>query len=309
MNKTLHHDMLSIIDRHFTEPDLNAYLKQFVQDKLNEGLRWSDITRYSHYLLGGNSPHLERSAALSEMMILAIDIVDDLQDKDNPSKSWMQCPPEVALNAICSLLAAFIAEAPEGTAAGAGRYLAMSVNGQHKDLNGSVETEADYMEMIHKKSGSLLRFACHMGIALVPGLSADVVERMDELAECVGVIAQLENDLNDICKLELKSDLICKKRTLPILFLLRDGDVEFPSICRYYDGKLPVEELFQQREELLAYIESSGCIEYTRVVQSLYIDRAEELLVSLPGTGEWKEKFRSITFRTQGSAAAAAKES
>jgi competence protein ComQ len=310
MNKELMHELYRMVDDYFTEPDLNAALKLFMKDKLEEGLRWSDITRYSHYMLGGASPLIDRCAALSEMMILAIDIVDDIQDRDNPSKPWMQFPADQTLNAVCSLLVAFIAEVPGELAPVAGRLLAHSVNGQQKDLNGSVQTETDYMEMIHKKSGSLLRFACHMGVALIPGLEPDIRQRMDELAECVGVIAQLENDLTDLSKLDLKSDLMCKKRTLPILFLLRDGETEFPPIYQYYEGMIEAEQFFEHKNELLAYVVASGCIEYTRVIQSLYMERAEELLQSLPGTESWKEQFRSITFgvKTANAAAAAAIE-
>lgn len=304
MNNSLLQEMFRMVDDYFTEPDLNRYLRLFIQDKLDEGLRWSDITLFSHYLFGGQSPFIERSAALTEMMLLAIDIVDDIQDRDNPSKPWMQCSPEQALNGVCALLVAFIAEAPPGTAPVAGRLLAESVNGQQKDVSAAILTEADYMEMIHKKSGSLLRFACHMGVSLVPGLPSEIAAQMDELAECVGVIAQLENDLNDVRRLDLKSDLISKKRTLPILFLLRGGETEFPLINRYYEGHLTAEEFFEHQSELLAYVEASGCMEYTRVVQSLYIERAEELLSALPCEEDWKERFRSVTFGVQPAAAA-----
>lgn len=292
-------EMFQLVNKYCTEPDLNACLKSFIHDKMNESARWADITKYTHYMLGGESPLIERSAALSELMILAIDIVDDIQDQDNPSKPWMQCPPHQALNAVCSLMAAFIAEVPAQASAMAGQLLAISVNGQHLDLSASVETESDYMNMIHKKSGSLLRFASHMGTCLLPEQPAEVLAAIDELAECVGVVAQLENDLNDVRQLEAKNDLICKKKTLPILFLLRGGEEEFPWINRYYSGEITADQFFSKKEELLAYVESSGCVEYTKVIQGLYIDRAEELLQKLPATDDWRTRFRSITIDTR----------
>ncbi|MDF2924876.1 MAG: hypothetical protein K0R57_3790 [Paenibacillaceae bacterium] len=299
MNEALIDDMSRLIDDYFTEPDLNRYLKVFLREKQEEGTRWAEITRCTHHVLGGNSPLIDKNAALTEMMILAIDIVDDIQDQDNHSKPWMLCPIGHALNAVCSFLVAFIAEVPAATAQSAGRLLALSVNGQQKDLNGSIATEADYMEMIHKKSGSLLRFACQMGMSLVPELPKDIAAQLDELAECIGVAAQLDNDLKDLSKMESKSDLMCKKRTLPILFMLRDGLAEFPYINQYYDGELTAEQFFSRKAELLEYVEASGCIEYTRIVQSLYIERAEELLDALPFSSEGKQQFKNITFGAQ----------
>lgn len=308
MMSPLIQDMHQMIDTYFPDPELNSYLRLFLQDKLQEGLHWSELTICCHHMLGGSSDLIERSAALAELVILAIDIMDDIQDKDNPAKPWMQCPTDYALNAVCGYLMTFMAEAPSETMSAAGRLLALSINGQQKDLNGSVQTEAEYMEMIHQKSGSLLRFACHMGSSLVPNLSGEILERMDELAECVGVIAQLDNDLRDLSRFELKSDLLAKKRTLPILFLLRGGEEEFPAINRYYNGELSTEEFFGLRSQLMNYIQDSGCQEYTRVIQSLYIDRADELLESLPGTAEWKNNFRSLTYRAQLAPAAASQQ-
>lgn len=299
MNDVLMDQMSQMFDAFFPEPDLNAYLKSFVREKSQEGSRWAEITRCAYYMFGGQSQAIEKNAALTELMLLAIDIIDDIQDRDNYTKPWMNCPMEHALNAVCSLLVAFIAEAPPQSAPIAGQLLALSVNGQQQDLNGSVQSEPDYMNMIHKKSGALLRFACHMGTSLLPEQPLEVREAMNDLAECIGVIAQLENDLRDVQKLELKSDMLSRKKTLPILFLLRDEDSGCPYVRDYYAGRLGQDQLLAQTAEILDYVEQSGCLEYTRVIQALYIERADMLLESLPVPEKWKQQFRSTTFAVQ----------
>ncbi|CAK4820332.1 unnamed protein product [Aphanomyces euteiches] len=117
---------------------------------------------------------------------------------------------------------------------------------------------------------------------------------MNELAYCIGAIAQIENDIQDILRFDLKNDLLHKKKTLPTLFLLAEPDEEFPFIQQYYEDKLSMEEILEKKQVCIQYIQDSGCIEYSKVIQRLLIQQAELLLSSVNAKSPWKEKFAEL---------------
>jgi competence protein ComQ len=299
-------EMNRMIDEFFTEEDLKKVLRSFIQDKKNEGTNWSTITRYTHYMLGGSSPLIDRCAALTELILLGLDIVDDLQDQDNKDKPWMAGPQEVSLNALISYFSIFMGELGSlqgGSSARAGYWvreasglLAAAIDGQHQDITRSVQTEEQYIQMVQQKSGSLIRLACAMGCFLLDSLDGDTAEKIQQLSYCIGIIAQIDNDLNDVMRFDLKNDVLQKKRTLPILFLLVDSKEEFPILDHYYEGTLSQAEFLLHKNACIQYIQDSGCIEYCRIIQSLYVERAEKLLDAIPAVSPWKERFREITF-------------
>jgi competence protein ComQ len=305
MQPAIEAEMNRIVDEYVEYAAFNALLKSFIAVKAAEKPRWSDITQVVHGMFAGNSPHIERLATLTEMTILALDIMDDLQDQDNTDILWMTCPPALALNAVVALLMAVIGEASrfegppqEGIppfTQEVSRILMKALGGQYKDLANSVVTEADYMEMIQEKSGSLIRLACSMGYRS-SAISAADRESMNQLAYCVGAIAQIENDIQDILRFDLKNDLLHKKKTLPILFLLAEPDTDFPIIQDFYEGKLTEQQLLSSKQACMAYIIDSGCIEYAKVIQQLCRNEAQRLLASIDGKSPWKDKFAELTF-------------
>lgn len=295
--------MYRIVDEHVGARDLHALLKAFIRDKEQEQSHWSEITRYAHCMLGGASPHIERIAAATELIILSLDIIDDLQDRDNESKPWMRCPQEYALNAVLALIAGFMGELglilgngrQEQVTAEVSQILFRSINGQQKDLNRSVRTIDDYLLMVQEKSGSLFRLACYMGYASL-SCSSETIRHVNDLADCIGLIHQIQNDMKDIVCFDLKSDLLSRKRTLPVLYLLSVDDESFSGLRDYYDGLITQDDLLKQKQKLLHDIDDSGCVEYARVVQSVCIHKANELFGKIPAVSPWKEKFKEITY-------------
>lgn len=297
--------MNRMVNEHFQSEDFKQLLHDFIREKAEEKSIWSEMTEYCHLMLGGSSPHIEAIAAMTEMLILSLDILDDLQDRDNAAKLWMKCPQEYTLNAVISFIFAATSELgrlmetyPHAHFPHAGRIsrlITHSINGQYKDLSRSIVTEQDYIAAVQEKSSSLIRLACYMGYACVDGCDPRTVEKIDELAGYLGVIAQIENDVKDVQRYDVKNDLLQKKRTLPILFLLQHSEEDFPIFKQYYDGHVTEQEFLKKKLECLQYIVDSGCIEYSKIIQSLYVNKAEEVLNSIPAVSPWKEKFRDIT--------------
>ncbi|RAV22094.1 polyprenyl synthetase family protein [Paenibacillus contaminans] len=304
MNEAVHAQLNELVDELVDVPEFNHLLKTFIRDKAGERSNWGNITESTHRMLGGNSPHIQRYAALTEMLILSLDIADDLQDRDNDTKTWCQCPQELALNAVLAFLAGAFAEIGRlggetiGGGPDAGQIASIvmrSVNGQYRDLAVTAETEEAYIAMVADKSGSLLRLACCMGYSGLK-LPKETVDQLDELAIYLGIIAQIDNDLNDLLRFDTKNDVFQRKRTLPVFYLLEDDDESFPYLRQYYGGELSQEDFIVHKQACIRYIENSGCVEYSRIIQQLYMKKAEALLAGIDAVSPWKEKFMEANF-------------
>jgi competence protein ComQ len=296
MDKRVISEMYRVIDAYFHVSDLNSLLKTFVQDKISEdGSIWSDFTINCHHMLGGRSPNIYAAAAQTELIILSLDIMDDLQDRDNSSKQWMTCDPAYALNAIIAFLIASISEISQNNSSQITKVLqliARSINGQQRDLNLTVATENDYMTMVQEKSSTLIHLSFCMGYFSLEELDPVIFAQIDEMAQYVGLAAQLSNDIRDVIRFDQKNDILQKKRTLPILYLLNQSENKFPPLYQYYGGLITREDMIELKLECQEYLNQSGCIEYAKTIQFLFANKAEELLDSLPIVSPWKDKLK-----------------
>jgi competence protein ComQ len=295
-------NMYIIIDEHGYDEDLNRLLKTFIQEKEHEQSAWGAITRTTHWMLGGSSPDIDRLASATELIMLALDMIDDLQDRDQMSKPWMQCPEGYTLNAILAFLMGFMGELgrlqanhPEALMKEISRIVSRSINGQHRDVMNSFVTVDQYLSMNQEKSGSLIRLACYLGCSSVP-CSQETIQQINDLADYIGLIHQIQNDIKDVTQFDLKNDLLLKKRTLPILYILESKDTTFPYIQAYYEGTIDRDDFLSRKPECMRYIYDSGCIEYAQIIQSICTTKAEEIYEKMEALTPWKEQFRELTY-------------
>ncbi|MCY9667950.1 polyprenyl synthetase family protein [Paenibacillus alginolyticus] len=292
--------MHRVIDDYIYVEDLNTLLKSFVDDKEKENCTWSKITICTHKMLGGDSPHIYRLAAVTELVILTLDIMDDLQDQDQGSKPWMQCPQAITLNAVMALFMGFVGElgqlqVKDSMLVEVSKIISRSINGQQKDVTNTISTVDDYLMMTQEKSGSLFRLACFMGYSSL-ACTEDTIEQIHQLADCIGLIHQIQNDMRDLVRFDVKNDLLGKKRTLPVLYLLSIDDAAFSQLKAYYEGEITADFLLEEKEDFLQMIHDSGCIEYARIVQSVCIQKAEEIYGNLQAISPWRERFKQATY-------------
>jgi competence protein ComQ len=304
--------MLRIVDDHIRVDDLNRLLHGCIRDKAEGNGIWADLTAQPHRMYGGSLPELERLAADTELLMLGLDVMDDLQDQDNRDKIWMQASHAVALNAVMALLmaalsdiAAFEARYVRRTgragengsiAAKASRFVTAAINGQQRDITNAVETEEDYVRMVDEKSGSLIRLACYLGYSFAAELPASEQERWEELAGLIGFMAQLHNDMRDVQRWDVKNDLIFKRKTLPVLYLLSYSEEDFPPLLQYYDGQLTKDQFLKHKRECISFIHHSGCLEYSRAVMLVHLERAGQVLDGLDADPEAKKAFAELAF-------------
>lgn len=92
-----------------------------------------------------------------------------------------------------------------------------AIEGQHIDLLNKISCEDRYMDMVVLKSGSLTELACLIGTVLA---NPDKATEVQFYGSHIGVIGQIQNDMEGMKRWDGKNDLLNKKWTLPILYLL-----------------------------------------------------------------------------------------
>ena len=143
--------------------------------------------------------------------------------------------------------------------------------------------EAEYMEMIEKKTGVLYGASASMG-ALLSGASPEVVAALDEFGRLTGMGFQLQDDVIDLITPEKVSgkrqggDLIEAKKTLIMIHAFAH-DVVVPVF-----GKKDATQ--EQIQESISLLEKSGSIEYARFRAEEMVARGKKALQVLPDSKE-----------------------
>jgi competence protein ComQ len=305
LDKRVFEEMIGIVDCHFQVATLNDFLKRCIDEKMKETSLWSEITLSMHFMLGGNCSFIYRIGAITELILLALDIIDDLADQDSDNKLWMKLPHAIVLNASIALLIAAIGEISKlkeqnsqlslPLSGEINQLLTQAANGQHRDISNSlIATEEDYISIILDKSAPLKILACYMGYACIDHLSESTRELINEMARNLAIVAQIQNDINDLMLFDVKNDLIDKKRTIPIIYLLSQNPSKFTTINDYYEGSISREYLLGKKKACIQYFRKSGCIEYSKIIQGLYLNKAELVFNSVPSDLIWKERFSDL---------------
>ncbi|WP_100330152.1 polyprenyl synthetase family protein [Bacillus xiapuensis] len=236
-----------------------------------------------------------------EALMLALDMIDDIQDGDNEQSVWKKKGQAVSLNAAISLLTISLlhvlaqANRPD-IAKMMLTYLSRSIEGQHQDIYGDIANAEQYIEMIKMKSGSLLAMANRMGAMLAGHRDSPIIE---EYSCDLGIASQLENDLRDIVKMEEKSDWKLKKKTLPVLYLLNKEIQEGEVVRAYYKGEISFEKLKEHQNEVIHLLKKSGALNYTIAQKILYEQRALRKIESLPIADENIQRIKDHYFNRE----------
>lgn len=223
------------------------------------------------------------AAAAAEFLGAALDIIDDIQDGDNPFVQHIGVPFALNVGVACLELAPLALKRARDV--GWSRALAnsalehlhtailRSLGGQFLDLRFEKKrnvTEAQILEMVEKKSGSLLAFIYRLGA--MAGV-ADEQEKPAEYFEAVsffgwhiGIWFQLLNDLHDAEAAQTqtgKSDRKRGKKTLPLAL----------------EGQGMIEKTTEEREEWP--LNAQAAFSYTYVTAEVFRMRAAKALQAI----------------------------
>jgi len=150
-------------------------------------------------------------------------------------------------------------------------------------------------EMTNKKAGALISGVFKMG-ALMAGAEERVVELLARFGRQLGGIAQVTNDVHDVLPQKVtlldesgeevmdaakpKTDLRQRKRTLPIVFALRE-EAEEPNALQIAFSKPPGEEQNEDEEAMRMAVVDAGGLSFAYLVIDVYGNNAAEALAEL----------------------------
>ncbi|MFI9573581.1 polyprenyl synthetase family protein [Microbispora rosea] len=166
------------------------------------------------------------------------------------------------------------------------RTFSRLVRGQIRETIGPAEggdAIAHYISVLADKTGSLIATSGRFG-AMLAGAPADVVERLTDACEAIGVAWQLGDDLIDVAAPTADSgktpgtDLREGVHTLPVLYALTSDDPADARLRTLLSG--PVAE--QDVEETLTLLRAHRAMDQAREELTRWIDRAKTALAGLP---------------------------
>jgi octaprenyl-diphosphate synthase len=143
--------------------------------------------------------------------------------------------------------------------------------------------EEIYYEIIRQKTASLIASCCAVG-ASSSGASVEVVSKMKDFGQHVGMAFQIKDDLFDYGDDEIGKplgiDIKEKKMTLPLIHALSKSSwLEKRRIISIIRNK---SEDAGKVKEVIEYVKKSGGIEYAKGVMQQYYQKAISVLDELP---------------------------
>ncbi|RFA30337.1 octaprenyl diphosphate synthase [Alkalilimnicola ehrlichii] len=146
-------------------------------------------------------------------------------------------------------------------------------------------TEAHYLDVIYRKTGTLFEAGCRLG-GMISNASSEVIDQMAAYGKHLGNAFQLiddaldyDGDVEEIGK-NIGDDLAEGKPTMPLLYAIRTGSPADADMLREVvrtGGRDRIKEVHET-------IEKTGAIAYTRRLAKLEADRAKESLGCLPNS-------------------------
>ena len=143
--------------------------------------------------------------------------------------------------------------------------------------------EAVYFEVIRKKTASLIASCCACGAASV-STDEEVIQRMGQLGEKIGIAFQIKDDLfdfgiDDIGK-PLGNDIKEKKLTLPLIYALKQTK---KAEKRYFINLVKNHsEDSKKVKEVVDFVKSSGGLQYANEKMLEYQEEAFKILHTFP---------------------------
>lgn len=272
--------MREIVEASFSAPSLKEAVLTLIEEQAKRSdFLFGRLASVHYQMFSENIKEAEQIATAVELMMLAGDLLDDLVDQDGLETSWSNAPLAIFLHIVIGLLLLgqkAIADLPidDHKKVKAQSYilsrLFQSLNGQHMDLTHDIQTEAEYLEVMKKKSGSLVAMACFVGTALAGAERNTVI--IEKYANDIGIAAQIDNDIDALYRWDEKNDIKAKKKSLPILYMLaskRDN-----LLKQYFSNHIDYSELYAQKEKVIQQMEQEGAFYYAKAMSRIYKEKA-----------------------------------
>src|SRR5690606_9256822 len=159
-------------------------------------------------------------------------------------------------------------------------------------------TEEVYYTIIRKKTASLIASCCAVGAATAD-VGEEMIEKMRDFGEKVGMAFQIKDDLFDYGKDEIGKpvgiDIKEKKMTLPLIYALNhaswlDKRKIIYLIRNHNEDKKAV-------NQVIDFVKKSGGLDYAQDVMNKYYNEALDILSGFPDS-EYKNSLRALVSYT-----------
>lgn len=250
--------------------ELKTMLKRFKAEKVDTGYSFGKLC-FWHYeaFVDCLNDDIYKVAAAIELLILSYDIIDDLQDKDS-DYIWSKTP-ELALNVALAMLVMSSKAIHNTTFEHKNmalrllqEYALRSISGQQLDVLNDCQDEQSYLQMIDQKSGSLTAMSCVIGEALAKG---EMTAEIEDYGKYIGIIQQIKNDIQGLKTWGPKNDLLNKKYSLPIIYLMSQNNSVSKYVINYYNKDIVT---FLDKNAIENELQNGGAIRYAITIKNLY---------------------------------------
>jgi competence protein ComQ len=288
--------MRHLIEGQLHSGELQEITIMFLDEK--ERFPFAEMAFCHYQAFGGQDQSaIESLSAGIELIILAFDMFDDLEDKDNFDAPWMKFSPAIALNsgtALYSIGLNTICTSGSNVhmQTEATRYVLQSMQGQHLDLKNEMKTEEDCLEMMRLKSGSLFAMSCILGTLLANG---KILSCIKAYAYQLGIAAQIENDYKGLFQ-EHKNDIKQQKRSLAYLYLSREFTPHSSEILNMINRGRSFRQESMDIKEYKEKLHAAGVTQYMNVMKNLAIHQARKEMDKLPLPKDQLMTIQSVMF-------------
>jgi len=254
--------------------------------------------------ISGCYEHALPAAAALQLLKVAAEVFDDIEDADSSESLSVRYGSAVATNVATTLV--ILAEKAITRLKGrhvkddvivrvmdaVNSYHATACAGQHLDLFLSSEmsrmpvSEDTYLTVIEMKSASHVECACHVG-ALLANASRELVDIFSIFGHNLGIASQIANDIQGVTR---GSDIIKRKITLPVTYALAQTDGEARSQLEATFGNQC--EFAPNRAQIRALLFRVGAIHYATIKMEFYRQRALDSLSEAESTGADVERLK-----------------
>lgn len=287
---------MEILNTEIEQKELKKQLLYYVDYQSKTGFPFGELL-ILHYEMfeGKQTKEIYKVAAALELLILSSDILDDFEDGDGIHKPW-SVEPKLSLNSTTALLFVSTKVLVDTNLHNKNeavnillKYGLQSINGQHKDLLNNCKTEESYIEMTLEKSGSLTKLACLLGTVLA---TRDYPKEIKSYSRLIGLIGQINNDLEDIMIWDEENDLLNRRYTLPIIYLLNRKEDNLQIVRDYYYGQASKEEVIEKQQFIGEKLISTGAINYTKVIKRIQQNKVLEKIRNLDVAKEYLTRLK-----------------
>lgn len=263
-------------------------------------------------LCGGISDRSHRAATLIELLHTATLVHDDVVDDSNERRGFFSINA-LWKNKIAVLVGDYLLS----------KGLLLSVKNSDFDLLRIVSeavsvmsegelmqiekarrldiSEEIYFEIIRQKTASLIASCCAAGAAS-SGANADIIQRMHDFGEKIGIAFQIKDDLFDygpsgIIGKPTGIDIKESKMTLPLIYSLGKSS---PALKRRIINIVKNENTDNKKvKEVIAFVKQSGGLEYATERMNSYKSTAINMLNDFPESSYRNSLTKLINFTTE----------